>query len=180
MREPRAGALAIAALLAGNRGPCAGTGDRQRSAKDPAGDVELVSVLSGRYPQGEGARAARPIAWRPVRVQALLPIARWTAWPAIPAPAAPSQRTPSQQEVARMVEEEAIRQGVDPNFALAIAEQESRFRQSARSAVGATGVMQLMPGTAAQLGVNPLRYTRQHPWWRQIHQATPGDVRRPL
>ncbi|MBY5523528.1 lytic transglycosylase domain-containing protein [Rhizobium leguminosarum] len=71
------------------------------------------------------------------------------------APAAPSQRTPSQQEVARMVEEEATRQGVDPNFALAIAEQESRFRQSARSAVGATGVMQLMPGTAAQLGVNP-------------------------
>ncbi|MBY5848062.1 lytic transglycosylase domain-containing protein [Rhizobium leguminosarum bv. viciae] len=71
------------------------------------------------------------------------------------APAAPSKRTPSQQEVARMVEDEAIRQGVDPNFALAIAEQESRFRQSARSAVGATGVMQLMPGTAAQLGVNP-------------------------
>ena len=70
------------------------------------------------------------------------------------APAAPSQRTPSQQEVARMVEEEAIRQGVDPNFTLAIAEQESRFRQSAKSAVGATGVMQLMPGTAAQLGVN--------------------------
>lgn len=71
------------------------------------------------------------------------------------APATPSQRMPSQQEVARMVEEEAIRQGVDPNFALAIAEQESRFRQSAKSAVGATGVMQLMPGTAAQLGVNP-------------------------
>jgi hypothetical protein len=71
------------------------------------------------------------------------------------APAGPSKRTPSQQEVARMVEDEAIRQGVDPNFALAIAEQESRFRQSARSAVGATGVMQLMPGTAAGLGVNP-------------------------
>jgi hypothetical protein len=71
------------------------------------------------------------------------------------APAAPSKRTLSQQEVARMVEAEAIRQGVDPNFALAIAEQESRFRQSAKSAVGATGVMQLMPGTASQLGVNP-------------------------
>lgn len=71
------------------------------------------------------------------------------------APAGPSKRTPSQQEVARMVEDEAIRQGIDPNFALAIAEQESRFRQSARSPVGATGVMQLMPGTAAQLGVNP-------------------------
>ncbi|MER9580915.1 lytic transglycosylase domain-containing protein [Mesorhizobium sp. M0276] len=69
------------------------------------------------------------------------------------APAA--KRTHSQQEIARMVEEEAIRQGVDPNFAMAIAEQESRFRQSARSGVGAIGVMQLMPGTAAELGVNP-------------------------
>ncbi|WP_392713733.1 lytic transglycosylase domain-containing protein [Rhizobium ruizarguesonis] len=71
------------------------------------------------------------------------------------APAAPFERTPSQQKVARMVEDEAIRQGVDPNFALAIAEQESGFRQSRRSAVGAIGVMQLMPRTAAQLGVNP-------------------------
>lgn len=70
-------------------------------------------------------------------------------------PAGPSKRSHSQQEVARLVADEAIRQGVDPNFALAIAEQESRFRQSARSPVGATGVMQLMPGTAADLGVNP-------------------------
>ncbi|ESZ11032.1 MULTISPECIES: lytic transglycosylase domain-containing protein [unclassified Mesorhizobium] len=68
--------------------------------------------------------------------------------------APPAKRTHSQQEIARMVEEEAIRQGVDPNFAMAIAEQESRFRQSARSGVGAIGVMQLMPGTAAELGVN--------------------------
>lgn len=70
-------------------------------------------------------------------------------------PAQPSKRTHSQQEVARLVADEAIRQGVDPNFAMAIAEQESRFRQSARSPVGATGVMQLMPGTAAGLRVNP-------------------------
>lgn len=90
------------------------------------------------------------------------------------APTAPSSRTPSQQEVASMVQQEAIRQGVDPNFAMAIAEQESRFRQSARSAVGATGVMQLMPGTAAQLGVNPydtrdnirggVKYIKQLQW----------------
>ncbi len=72
------------------------------------------------------------------------------------APAGPSMKTPSRQEVARMVETEAIRQCVDPNFfAMAIAEQESRFRQSARSGAGAIGVTQLMPGTAAGLGVNP-------------------------
>ncbi|MCX8571130.1 lytic transglycosylase domain-containing protein [Aminobacter sp. MET-1] len=63
-------------------------------------------------------------------------------------------RNASQEQVRQMVAEEARRQGVDPNFAMAIAEQESRFRQSAVSPVGARGVMQLMPGTAKQLGVN--------------------------
>lgn len=64
-------------------------------------------------------------------------------------------RNASQEQVRQLVADEARRQGIDPNFAMAIAEQESRFRQSAVSAVGARGVMQLMPATAAQLGVNP-------------------------
>ncbi len=63
-------------------------------------------------------------------------------------------RNASQEQIRQMVAEEAGRQGVDPNFAMAIAEQELRFRQNAVSPVGAHGVMQLMPGTAAQLGVN--------------------------
>lgn len=64
-------------------------------------------------------------------------------------------RNPSQEQIRQMVADEARRQGIDPNFSMAIAEQESRFRQSALSAVGARGVMQLMPATAAKLGVNP-------------------------
>ena len=64
-------------------------------------------------------------------------------------------RNASQEQIRQMVADEARRQGIDPNFAMAIAEQESRFRQSALSAVGARGVMQLMPATAAKLGVNP-------------------------
>lgn len=54
-----------------------------------------------------------------------------------------------------IVREEAARQGVDPDLAAAVARQESGFRQNAVSPKGAVGVMQLMPATAASLGVNP-------------------------
>ena len=51
--------------------------------------------------------------------------------------------------------------GVDPNLALAVAKQESGYQQTGSgggtltSSAGALGVMQLMPSTAAALGVNP-------------------------
>lgn len=46
--------------------------------------------------------------------------------------------------------------GVDPGLLQAVAWQESRGRMSAVSPKGALGVMQLMPGTAAELGVQAL------------------------
>ncbi len=54
----------------------------------------------------------------------------------------------------------ANRYGVDPRFALAIAGRESNGNQSAVSSAGAIGVMQLMPATAAGLGVNPYDQTQ--------------------
>ena len=49
----------------------------------------------------------------------------------------------------------ALRYGVDPALALAVARQESGFNQAARGSSGEVGIFQLMPGTASDLGVNP-------------------------
>jgi len=49
----------------------------------------------------------------------------------------------------------ATQYGVPPAIALAVAQQESGFNQSARGRAGEVGVMQLMPATAAGLQVNP-------------------------
>lgn len=65
-----------------------------------------------------------------------------------------------QLEVARMVVDEAKAQGVDPDKILPLAFQESRFNPKAigpmtRRKERAVGVMQLLPSTAKDLGVNP-------------------------
>lgn len=55
----------------------------------------------------------------------------------------------------QLVREVAQKHGLDPNLAEAVMAQESGGRPDARSPVGATGLMQLMPGTAKDLGVDP-------------------------
>lgn len=49
----------------------------------------------------------------------------------------------------------ANRYGVDPALALRVASAESAGKQTAVSSKGAVGIFQLMPATAADLGVNP-------------------------
>jgi hypothetical protein len=49
----------------------------------------------------------------------------------------------------------AIEEGLEPDFVRSVARIESGLHQEAISPKGALGVMQLMPCTAAELGVNP-------------------------
>jgi soluble lytic murein transglycosylase-like protein len=57
------------------------------------------------------------------------------------------------QEVIAQVAAEA---GIDPGLAVGVAKQESGLNpQAVNHSSGAVGIMQLMPGTAAALGVNP-------------------------
>ncbi|MGH9501683.1 MAG: lytic transglycosylase domain-containing protein [Terriglobales bacterium] len=60
-----------------------------------------------------------------------------------------------------VITEQAVAQGVDPSIALAVAQTESRTSQwtptgnLVTSPQGALGIFQLMPATAAALGVDP-------------------------
>ncbi len=58
-------------------------------------------------------------------------------------------------DTARFIRDAAAKYGLDSRLVSAVAEAESGGDQSEVSDAGAIGVMQLMPDTAAALGVNP-------------------------
>ena len=69
-------------------------------------------------------------------------------------PIKPTRSVPVSTLDARILLADAARlQGLDPGLLEAVAWQESRGRMDAVSIKGALGVMQLMPGTAAEMGV---------------------------
>ena len=67
----------------------------------------------------------------------------------------PPAPTPARSKDPRtLVREAAVRNGLPPKFVESVARVESNLRQDAVSPKGATGVMQLMPGTAKMLSAD--------------------------
>ena len=98
------------------------------------------------------------------------------------ASAAATASVPADSAYIDSIREAAGKYGVDPKLVSAVAEIESGFSQDAVSATGAVGVMQLMPETAASLGVNP--YDAQQnidggaQYLKQMLDDFGGDVRK--
>ncbi len=83
---------------------------------------------------------------------------------------------------ADAINQAAQEYGVDPKLVAAVAEVESGFNQDAVSGAGAVGVMQLMPETAATLGVNPYDATQNieggAKYLGELMKSFGGDVRK--
>ena len=74
-----------------------------------------------------------------------------------PAPHAAARSQTRLTAISRHLDDAGSRVELSPSLLEAVAWTESRFNPRAVSPAGAVGVMQLMPDTAAQLGVDPAR-----------------------
>ncbi len=105
--------------------------------------------------------------------------------PAAPPPPPPPPPPPAPP--ADPLEAAAHKAGLPPEFLKSVARIESAFRQDAVSPKGAIGVMQLMPATARELGVDPHDHEQNLEGGARLlrdlllrYQNEPDQVRRAL
>ncbi len=71
------------------------------------------------------------------------------SWPAL----GPACDPLPEEQLKPLIQQAALKEGLEADLLRAVAEQESGFRACAVSQKGAMGLMQLMPATAQELGV---------------------------
>ena len=115
---------------------------------------EIADMLAGRITRRalDNAQKMLMLGWTPERVSNLLD-REYKRMASLRVPARPGTRTAP--AIDALVARYASQYAVDPALVRAVIASESGWDPAARSRVGAIGLMQLMPGTAAALGVNP-------------------------
>lgn len=112
-----------------------------RNAQSPAGQLGLSATVAA-----PKAYAYHESAYNPER--RLL-----TSYTRVVDDSGKSVRRPTMVDLGSVIDREAKKNGIDPLLVELIIQQESAFDPYATSPSGAQGLMQLMPGTAAMLGV---------------------------
>lgn len=125
-----------------------------------AQDFPLNSYIFGTIPFKNEASLSRPEARLAIHDTAVIRLKPAAAIKSkdnlsdINAPPCTGVKALDRQEAGLLVEKIAAEEKFDVKFALAVARQESRFVSNIRSPRGAYGLMQLMPATATDLGVD--------------------------
>jgi soluble lytic murein transglycosylase-like protein len=124
---------------------------KQRAAAERQRDSVARQMLAVRPEPANPATYARATYTAVARpVVAPAPVASWTG------PASPECQRIAPTDINNYVERVAERESLTPELLHGVISQESSFFPCAISNKGAMGMMQLMPGTAADLGVtNP-------------------------
>jgi soluble lytic murein transglycosylase-like protein len=125
--------------------------------------AEIALLANGQTFKVDGHREEGELVWLTLRAggQVALPAAHVRGYVPdevleeleLAAAKAAVSATPGAEEIRRLAADAARRHGLDPDLVMAVAAVESGFRPAAVSPKGARGVMQLMPGTARDLGV---------------------------
>jgi hypothetical protein len=122
---------------------------------DKAGPVDHIGIYAGNGRWVVAPHTGANVRIEDVDLSKATSIRRVGGSPAVAgdwAAGLPAAARPYAGAIARA----AAQEGVDPALLASVAWSESGFRADARSGAGAVGLMQLMPATAAGLGVDPL------------------------